>query len=187
MNSRNSDFEDYILSNKSTLRNRFISKENVVKSSLDGDKLEIKVSINKYVLDSWSTIINTYFEDINLSKDFKDKICLYCEVLKLYNEKPMTINTNYMLNSSIKTYIPEELSKIRESILEKKIRSKIIDKYYNYTNGKVEYLLENGEYIEIKEPVVRPITNLDMSVLPIGLLSIIDDNEYRNKKIDQIL
>jgi hypothetical protein len=171
-------FEDYILSNKSLLRSKYTMPHIVYKNRLRNPVGSVEIKPKAEIISSWSKVVSSYFSDLNLSDGFIEKICLYCEVIKDFQE---------LNNSLYPEYISSELIDLRKKILEKKSRSKIVDKYYNYTNGKVEYLLENGEYVEIEEKVIRPINDVDMSILPIELLSILDDNEYRNKKIDQII
>jgi hypothetical protein len=187
MNSVKDDtFEEYILHNREGIKKLYLTKE--YKNNTLRGKTETKTKVDTSLIKKWMPVINNGFSGIELPEFFKDNLCLYCELIVKYRERPLN-PMSYRSTSpqEISDNISSELASIREKILHSGNRSKIIDKYYNYSTGKAEYLLEDGTYVPIDERLLSPTVKVDMSVLPIELLSIVDEKEYRSEKINQLL
>lgn len=188
MASINRTLEEYVLDMKEIFKDNLFTTA-YYKSDTDSNSYPINKRIIKdTVTNPWMSIVSSYFKDLNLTDDFKYKICLYCELVKRYQESMSigAITSRYVENDFINV-IKLKLSRLRDTLSSKKVRSKIIDKYYNYTDGKVEYLLEDGTFIEINESITKPKNDFDISLLPTEVLCIIDDTEYRNRKIEDII
>jgi len=186
-------FEEFILKNKEHLKKRYISYQDVVveKTLFEKAKVFREIVYNQEIVIKWSNCIHECFGGVKLSQEFKNVLSIYCELISIYRRIPTDmwnsgIETSIHHNDrSIYQEVTNELKRILSILVKKGNRSKIIDTYYNYNTGKTEYLLEDGTYIPKGEGSKREL-ELDLSVLPSGALSIIDDVAYRNKKIDEI-
>jgi hypothetical protein len=183
MNSISKQFEEWVLRNRDSIKKSCLNTlyvENRV--GIKGTVLEKKVSVNSEIIHKWGSIVESFFKKTNISLRVREYICLYCEILHLFSQSSYFT----FLNPIDKINIDVELNEIYNKIINGKIRSKIIDKYYNYLTGETEYLLEDGRYVPI-DGDKHPILEIDLSILPTELLMIIDDVEYRNNKIDQLI
>ena len=64
---------------------------------------------------------------------------------------------------------------------------KFFRKVFNYQTGKMEYELEDGNFITINESVNPPKIEVDNDIFPIEFVKLIDPQKYRDMKIDEIL
>ncbi len=188
----NQSFAEFILKNKEVLRSRFITYQHVrIKETLfEKSSVIKKVVYNSEIVTKWSNCIWECFGSVKLSKEFSDVLSIYCEVISMYRKSNMPGMYDYNgyqgeRDRAIYQESAKELKRILGLLNSKGNRSKIIDTYYNHNTGKPEYLLEDGTYIPKEEGLKREL-ELDLSVLPNEFLPIIDDVEYRNKKIDEI-
>jgi hypothetical protein len=164
----NTTFEEYVLQRRDQFRRSFLNSGN----------------INTDIIKKWIPIIDQYFGKINIAWELKVNLCLYCEILKSYQD--ITWSPMSPPRQKFEFELEAELKLVYETIKSKRTRSKIVDKYYNYMTNETEYLLEDGSYVAIEEKVIRPVFEMDYSVLPKELLSVINEGEYRNQKIDDI-
>lgn len=175
MNLKRSSVDDFILENVDLIKSICTTKKTTSVNSVFENKVETKVVYNTNIINKWWQLLPD-----NLSNDFREILCFYCEVLYIYDQN---YNSGYSFS---KVDIKGELNRILLDISKKNNRSKIVDKYYNYNKNIVEYLLEDGNYI----PVIskdKPIIKTDLSVFPLSFVKLIDDQEYRNMKIENII
>lgn len=196
-------FEEFILKNREHLKKRYISYQDVLveKTLFEKAKIVREIVYNQEIIIKWSNCIYECFGGVRLSQEFKDVLSIYCELISVYRRVPTDMWTSVMETSAdpfrhapfteihndrnIYQEVANELKRILSILIKKGNRSKIIDTYYNYNTGKPEYLLEDGTYIPKEDGTKREL-ELDISVLPSEILPIIDNIEYRNKKIDEI-
>ena len=129
------------------------------------------------------------FNDLNLSKEFLEEISCFEDLLM-----SITINmigvaslTNKMVSNADRlSFIKEEMLLIKDKIIKDKLkRSKIIGKVYNYATSKVEYELEDGNYVPIDGSYQ---IKLDKNVFPKEFLFLTGEMAlYRDKRIESIL
>ena len=173
--------EEFILSNKD-IRRRYL-----VRKTIDGKITEDYV---EFMINDWSSIIETYFKPILLSTQLKKEVAFYCELIKIHLESSHYLNSNirpgHNTGDGISIEIKKRLNIIHKNIVDNPKRVKIMGKYFNYTTGKSEYLLEDGKYVKTDGSEV-PIIEMDYSLFPQEFVMLINMSEYRNSKIDQII
>lgn len=186
--STQKSFEQFVLDNKDYIRKKCtVTRHRFIKESLtSGLTSEKEICICPKLFTKWSQTLDSFF-DLKLSNSFKENLSLYLEMIYMYKDSIDAFNlvNNIYPDTTEEIDLLKILTDIKNKIIAEK-RLKIIDKYYNYFTGKVEYLLEDGTYIPIDEEVKNKIIE-DSSILPIDVLSIIDPAEYRNQKIQKIL
>lgn len=171
----NETFAEFVINNKESILKRCTNKIFKTTNNLSGTKIETVTKYNVDLLRKWG--IRIYLK--NLSTEFTETLCFFCEVISLYDER-CKMNSSY---NNIN--VDNELQLVYEKISKHKYRSKIIDKYYNYHTGKTEYLLEDGSFVPTEG--VPPTINMDYKYFPTEFLPLLNESEYRNAKIDQII
>lgn len=127
----------------------------------------------------WHPVLLNFFEDYNISKESYINLSVYAEIYSIYESFGYK-TTNESLTSEINR-IKSELDKteIRRSIVKSKV--------YNYQTGKMEYELEDGNFIEISDVKVKgPYLEIS-DVYEKEFIKLIDISKYRDMKIDDIL
>lgn len=135
----------------------------------------------------------------SLSKELKDELCFYIHLLIEINEKILSkqyshigdmdvefISTNYknVINNEIEIIINYIKNKFNNR------RSKILGKVYNYSENRVEYELEDGNFIGLdeKENPIKMTLPLDLSCFPNEYLEYIGNTPMiREININNIL
>lgn len=176
--NRNISFEDFILSQRESIKKKYFTKIYKTVDSTNGQQLIEKTVLIDDELKKWHGVISTYFSKFKIDRDVRDLISLYCELCFMYKN----INNLGYKDANVGT----ELYNLYKKMIPNK-RSKIIDRYYNYETGTSEYLLEDGTYVPILENLGTPELKISQDMLPKEILSLIDIQEYRNQKIDKIL
>lgn len=137
----------------------------------------------------------------NLSDSLKSELCYYVYLLLevndiYYSEYNYTLEINlkdlHIRKSNYQGIIENEIlliiNEIQSKLKDK--RSKILGKVYNYSTNKVEYELEDGNFIVIDEndnPIKTPLP-LDLTCFPIEYLNYIENTPMiRDINIDNIL
>ena len=173
-----SKIDEFILSNTDALKSRCMLKKTSVIDSVFGSKIETHMEYDSNMLKKW-----WHFMPDNLSTEFKEILCFYCEVLYLFDQNCNINSPMYPIISPVD--IRNELGKVLSTLSKKSYRSKIIDRYYNYGKNCIEYLLEDGNYVteNSKGEYLKP----DLSIFPDSFVKLIDEQEYRNIKIQSII
>lgn len=186
INPNKETFEEFILRVKEGLVKDCFIKTNCVVKTIFGERLESSTTYNTNIIKKWSVIVENSFKNLNLSYDYKNLICLYCEVITIYYhyQSGGMVYGFQGIYSQANFNMSSELAEIYNNIISKRSRAKIVDKYYNFKNGMVEYLLDTGDYVS--EDSSKNLFDIDYSVFPAGFLLLVDSSEYRNSKIDQI-
>lgn len=177
MNLTNETFAEFVLNNKEGIIKKCTTSINRSSNSLSGKKIETVTRYSYDIVNKWSKLIST--GSASLSTDFMETICFFCEVVSIYDERCR------MSMSYSDVNLDTELKLIYERILKHKHRSKIIEEYYNYHTGKTEYLLEDGSFVPTGGGL--PTINMDYKYFPTEFLPLLNESEYRNAKIDQII
>lgn len=174
-------FADFIINNKDSIIKRCKVTKMILEIS--SNSLIKDIVYDESMIKRWHSTINSAFQ-FKMSSSLMDALCFYCEVFYLYKDK---INTTPFGPPTHKGEIDlsNHLKKIHINITRNTKRSKIIDKYYNYHTGKVEYLLEDNTYLPIEGN--NPIIEMNYKFFPTEFLPLLSESEYRNSKIDQIL
>jgi hypothetical protein len=167
---------EFILSNKDSIKKRCTTVSNIsVNSLFEENKVIQKTVYNFEMVKKWWGFLPGH-----LSKEYREILCFFCEVLYIYEQYS---SSNF---HNIKVNVIDELKLILTKINNNNNRSKILGQYYNYSNNQVEYLLEDGNYVPI-EPTNKPFINTDLSVFPDSFIKLIDEQEYRNIQINNII
>ena len=180
------DFEEFVISNR-------------ISTYMNYDSFLVSKCVSNYIINKWKTIIDASLMGLRVTEEIKSYLCLYCEILELYKDYLIYINnlaTGYLspvspfIFSNSNSNLDQKISFITNALnlvfnrFNK--RSKILDKYYNYATGKAEYLLEDGTYVTIDDHTKHEL-KIPLSDLPPELLILVDDSEYRNYKINQVI
>lgn len=182
---------EYIISNKEQLKKFFFREiqyvENTSVFSPSKNMVKKRVVFHEEISKKWSPIIESYLSNINLSSNMVNLISAYLEIISMYESYSYTnihlpAGTTWMPNGNL---IKDEMRIISEVIKKNPKRSKILGKYYNYNTAEVEYLLEDGNYIPIGTKVISD--DLNLSIFPKEFVILLDESEYRNIQIDEIL
>jgi hypothetical protein len=168
-------FAEFVINNKESILKRCTNTFLKSTNSISGSKVEKITRYNVDLIRKWGSAISIN----SLSTDFTETLCFFCEVLSLYDERCKMSMSYNIIN------IDNELKLVYERISKYKHRSKIVDKYYNYHTGKTEYLLEDGSFVPTEG--VPATINIDYRYFPTEFLPLLNESEYRNAKIDQIL
>jgi hypothetical protein len=138
---------------------------------------------------NWNGCINVISSQYNISDDMKDKLSKYLDLyymyytyksmmnLRAYNHGNKEEDINYMINEAMK------------SILDKlpDMRSPVLRKVYNYRTKSMEYELEDGNFITIKEDIKAIKYTIDENSFPIEFIRHINQPLYRGIIINGII
>ena len=174
INHNTETFGEFVINNREGILKRCTNTILKTTNSLSGNKVETITRYNVDIVHKWGKLININ----SLSTDFVEALCFFCEVVSLYERCKMSMSYNSV-------NLDNELKLIYEKISKHRHRSKIVDKYYNYHTGKTEYLLEDGSFVPTGG--VPPTINMNYKYFPTEFLPLLDESEYRNAKIDQII
>lgn len=185
MNIPKYNISEYIIENKEKFKKYFFKEvpyvENASIFSPQKSMVKKRIDFNTDISKKWEPIINSYLSDIDLSNNMINLISAYLEIISMYENHCYSI-TNWIPNG---TSIKDELRYIANKIVKSPKRSKILGEYYNYNTGNVEYLLEDGTYVQVGKKIKTD--TVDLSVFPKEFITLVDESEYRNLKIDEIL
>lgn len=156
------EIHNFVLNNLSYLKDLLFHENNMLR---------------KEVSDKWIYHANTYGDlSVNISHSFREKIYVIHEVIALSVLKDNT--------KSVSEYLQIHLEPIYEEIKKKqKRRSKILGKWYNYELNKLEYELEDGNFVTIDGLLRPPILDTIWEVLPDFVYLLYNVGEYRQKKL----
>ncbi len=132
-------------------------------------------------LDKWRNVIGSIYD--NMDNKSIIYISTYLEMISSYY---YYMEKNFHVASGARDICIKELI---ENIREKNNkRSAVVRKIFNYRIGRLEYELEDGNFVTLSEGIEStPEINIDIDVFPTEFVRHIDLNEYRNMKIDKIL
>lgn len=163
--------EEFILNNHHNIRRN-------LNTTIDGS-IEVKYDNNIF---KWHADVREIFKNYNLDKKSIELLSLFISVCDNYAKS--TFSSLEMMNN----FKTKTIKDIYQKFKDRKIRSKIIGKSYNYHSNKIEYILEDGNYVEIDgDSNKKPCVSFDINIFPLEFLKIIDYNEYRDNKIDKIV
>lgn len=136
-------------------------------------------------LQKWSTIIEGQFNEYNFDKELISNLCTYLEVCFMYYE---TLEVQYGIRGQIEKF-GEIIVKLKNDIKSQMRRSAVVRKVFNYQTGKMEYELEDGNFITIDENVKAPKISVDynVNIFPKEFIKIVNPQKYRDMKIDELL
>jgi putative alpha-1,2-mannosidase len=137
----------------------------------------------------WLPILEEYFSNYNIDSELMSNICLYIELCSSYYDMLESLSQMTLNHKGPKNRLTDVVEKIKNDI-DSKInnkRSGVVRKVFNYQTGKMEYELEDGNFITINESVIPPKIEVDNDIFPIEFVKLIDPQKYRDMKIDEIL
>lgn len=182
MNTQKYKINEYILGHKEQLRKMFFKEVPYVENiSIFSQKSMVKkrIEFNTDISKKWEPIISSYLSDIILSRNMINLLSAYLEIISMYE------SYTYALSNTNGTSIINEIKFIINKMINNPRRSKILGEYYNYNTGKIEYLLEDGSYVPVGTRI--KCDSADLSIFPKEFITLIDESEYRNIKIDEII
>lgn len=98
----------------------------------------------------WQTILLNWFESYNISKESYINLSIYVELYSIYESNITSIE------NKTESYLISEINRIKSELDKTEIRRSIVkSKVYNYQTGKMEYELEDGNFIEISDVKVK--------------------------------
>jgi hypothetical protein len=160
---------------------------------LHSSSIQSMAKDTKYVK-KWGPVLEKQFSGYNLNSELMSNICLYIEICSSYYDMLQSPSPYGKYNSSTMRYTDvSQLDTIIKNIkndINSKLnnkRSAIVRKVFNYQTGKVEYELEDGNFISTNESVIPPKLDVDNDIFPIEFVKLIDPQKYRDMKIDEIL
>lgn len=132
----------------------------------------------------WLPVIKTGFDDVRLTDEMLENICLYCEICNAYYESMRQVGFKLVGNE-----LAGVLQQIRTKILNKEPnRSEVKSKVYNYQTGFMEYELADGNFIKIvNESVIGPRLEVSKDIFCEEFVKHLDISSYRDIKIDKLL
>lgn len=150
--------------------------------------LQSAIKDPKYVK-KWGPVLEKQFIDYNINSELMSHICLYIELCSNYYDMLESISQMTLSHKGPKNKLTDVVEKIKDDIKSKinNRRSGVVRKVFNYQTGKMEYELEDGNFIPINESVIPPKIEIDNDIFPIEFVKLIDPQKYRDMKIDEIL
>ena len=139
--------------------------------------LDANLDMRKKCIKKWEPIVENMFDEekTRLSASLMEHMCYFLELCSSYADIIQNIG-----------YIKNQMGVIIENIKSlKDNRSDIIGKSFNYTTGKLEYKLVDGNYISTVESEMPKLN--DISILPDIYVKYVDISKYRDMKIDEII
>ena len=149
------------------------------------ETLKSQSEIKKYT-EKWLSLIQHQFDGYNIDKDLISNLCIYMELCSNYYTM---LESVYGMKGQIER-LPEIIIKIKADLKfqMQNRRSAVVRKVFNYQTGKMEYELEDGNFVGIDEKVISPkVTISDEGIFPKEFIKIINPEKYRDMKIDEIL
>jgi len=164
-------FDEYIIRNRASLQ-------------LKPWSITIKDATKK-----WLPVLEKYFSNYNIDSELMSNICLYIELCSSYYDMLESLSQMTLNHKGPKNRLTDVVEKIKNDINSKinNKRSGVVRKVFNYQTGKMEYELEDGNFITINESVIPPKIEVDNDIFPIEFVKLIDPQKYRDMKIDEIL
>jgi hypothetical protein len=130
----------------------------------------------------------------NITDDFKNEIFIYIYTVakNVYSYSfPGMCPINYLIenkNTNFINFLREFDSILKEHLLLDNKRSKILGKVYNYTTNKIEYELEDGNFIpEDLQLKTKFKVEFNCNVFPKEYRKIIYKQENREEQLKNIL
>jgi hypothetical protein len=153
--------------------------------NINSDNIK-KLDRNSYIR-KWEPIVNSQLKGITFNVNDSSNICLYLEVLSVFNEylsnnKGFYTNTDQIYKDTLDDFKNKIINPNKQNN-----RSKIINKYFNYDTNKIEYELEDGNIITSNEDIQYPKIKISDNIFPLEFYKIIDMPKYRDLKINEIL
>ena len=132
----------------------------------------------------WHPVLLNFFEDYNISKESYINLSVYVEIYSIYESNLVSFGHK----TTNESYLTSEINRIKSELDKPEIRRSIVkSKVYNYQTGKMEYELEDGNFIEISDVKVKgPYLEIS-DVYEKEFIKHMDISKYRDMKIDDIL
>jgi hypothetical protein len=148
------------------------------------DLIKSIISKKSEYVKKWLPIIKHSFDDLRLTDEILENICLYCEICNTYYESMRQVGLKLVGNE-----LSGILKQIRTKILNKEPkRSEVKSKVYNYQTGFMEYELADGNFIKIvNESVIGLRLDVSKDIFCEEFVKHLDINSYRDNRIDKIL
>lgn len=178
LDATNLKFIDFVSEHKETFKKLYLLKISKVTSYIDGNKLETFERVNQNVTKKWKHLVDGTF-NYSVNDEFLEKLCLYCQLMFDY----YTLKQPSGLNIDATEIFVNQLKLVKEKI---DCRTKVIDKYFNYSKSQFEYLLENGAFISVDMKDGLKI-NISNSYLPKEVLILLDEAEFRDKQLEELI
>ena len=181
LDTKNVKFIDFVSEHKETFKKRYLLKISKVTSYIDGNKLDIFERVNPDITKKWKHLVDGAF-NYSVNDEFLEKLCLYCQLMFDY----YTSKQVHGFSIDATEIFINQLKLIKDKIDNIYSRSKVIDKYFNYSKSQFEYLLENGSFIPVNMSDVLKI-NISNSYLPKEVLILLDEAEFRDKQLEELI
>lgn len=148
---------------------------------------ESRFSVRKDIADKWSSdLAGTSPSFRGLPKRHRHLMCAYAELISLFDgwvcsgalpgtEPPVSYA------ASIPRYVEEAAARM----VGPTARSAVVGKCYNYLTGKLEYVLEDGNFLPV-DLTTRPEKRIDDTMLPDCILAMTDPIARRESRINQV-
>lgn len=181
MNANNyfGDFDQ----NRDLLMSRSDTLSDFINKNID----YIKISKPSYYWDEYIKVISTQF---NVTDDIREKLIIYFHIYELYYiHKNAVIDRHdpvLKFEKNIKNLVIEEALKVLLDKLPDK-RSTIVGKVYNYLTKSMEYQLEDGNFVPIKEDITPIKYTIEEKSFPIEFIKQVNLQLYRKITINEIL
>lgn len=151
----------FALQNLSYLKQQIFDKNDKVKES---------------IFVKWNKVIKA--PPVKISKDFWEKIFVIYEVVAMFELSKDRDSSSFVEN--IDLHIEPIYIELAKS---KALRSRILGKWYNYELNKVEYELEDGNFVTIDGILRQPVVDTIWKILPEFVYLLYNLGEYRQNKL----
>ena len=155
------DVHKFVLQNLSYLKSQLFDENDKVKH---------------FVVPKWHKVFKE--PPVKISRDFMEKICVLYEIVAIFElseERDI-----YSFSQLMDLYLEPIYTELAKT---KRKRARIMGKWYNYELNKVEYELEDGNFVTIDGILRQPVVDTIWKILPEFVHLLYDLGEYRQNKL----